>query len=54
MSSGSNTVGWAYSYTDEDAWANGDHYIRCYAAAFTHDKKFIGSVKGIGTRTAKG
>jgi len=53
-SSGSNTVGWAYSYTDEDAWANGDHYIRCYAAAFTHDKKFVGSVKGIGTRTAKG
>jgi hypothetical protein len=50
----SNTVGWAWSNTDEDAWAGGDHNIRCYAAAFTHDSKFIGSVKGIGLKTAKG
>ncbi len=50
----SETVGWTWSAPEKDVWTDGDHYVRCYAAAFTHDSKFIGSVKGIGLKTAKG
>jgi hypothetical protein len=35
-------------------WKLGDHTMRCYAVAYTHDHKFVGSVKGIGTRPVKG
>jgi hypothetical protein len=48
------TVGWTWADVDEDNWSDGDHYIRCFAVAYTHDDRFIGSVKGIGRRTAKG
>jgi hypothetical protein len=48
------SVGWAWTYTAEARWDLGDRSIRCFAAAFTKDSKFVGSVKGIGLKTAKG
>jgi hypothetical protein len=48
------TVGWASVYNSKSEWTEGDHTIRCYAAAYTHDRKFTGTVKGIGSRSAKG
>jgi hypothetical protein len=48
------SVSWAWTYTTKTAWLDGDQTIRCYAAAVTRDNKFVGSVKGIGLRTAKG
>jgi hypothetical protein len=48
------TVGWAWVYNTKTEWAAGNHTVRCYASAFTHDHKFTGSVKGIGSRSAKG
>jgi putative regulator of septum formation len=53
-SSYSPTIGEAWLYIDSDDWDQGDHEIRCFANAYTHDRKFIGSVKGIGHRAAKG
>lgn len=50
----SATVGYAWNNFDEDQWKIGDRGIRCFAAAFTKDKKFVGSVKGIRGATAKG
>lgn len=48
------TVGLFYSYLDEDQWNAGDRSVRCYAAAYTKSRKFVGSVKGIGNKPAKG
>lgn len=48
------SVGWAYTYTSKTQWKMGNHAIRCYAAAYTHNKYFTQSVKGIGNRTPKG
>jgi len=39
---------------DERQWYMGDRSVRCYAAAFTTDGQFVGSVKGIRSRTPKG
>lgn len=50
----SETVGYAWNNFDEDQWNLGDRGVRCFAAAFTKDRKFIGSVKGIRSATAKG
>ncbi|HEY1488414.1 MAG TPA: septum formation family protein, partial [Micromonosporaceae bacterium] len=49
-----STVGWAWAYNTKAEWNDGDHTLRCYASAYTHDRKFTGTVKGIGRRNAKG
>jgi hypothetical protein len=38
----------------ERQWDMGDRSVRCYAAAYTKDGNFVGSVKGIKTRSPKG
>jgi hypothetical protein len=49
-----DTVGYAWTWVSEEQWIMGDRDIRCYASAFTKDRKFIGSVKGIRDAHAKG
>ena len=38
----------------ERQWDMGDRSVRCYAAAYTKDGNFVGSVKGIKSRPPKG
>jgi len=38
----------------ENQWNMGDRSARCFVAAYTKDGKFVGSVKGIRSRTPKG
>lgn len=47
-------VGYLEFGFDETQWNMGDRSARCYVAAYTKDGKFVGSVKGIRSRTPKG
>ena len=39
---------------DEHQWNIGDRSLRCFAAVHTKSGEFVGSLKGIGSRTPKG
>ena len=49
-----SSVGWVWLRKTESDWYAGDHMVRCYASAWTHDHKFVGTVKGIRTAKARG
>src|SRR5262249_19233226 len=47
------TVGYWPAGCDKQRWALGDRSERCYAYAFTKNKTFVGSVRGIGNTPAR-
>jgi hypothetical protein len=47
------TVGYLWDGFDKQRWELGDRAIRCYAYAFTKNRTFVGSVRGIGSAPAR-
>jgi hypothetical protein len=47
------SIGYSWTYVSKDQWVTGDRTARCYASAYAHNRKMIGSVKGIRSRAPK-
>jgi hypothetical protein len=47
------TVGWWATAFDKPRWDIGDRSVHCFAYAYTKNKAFVGSVRGIGTTPAR-